>query len=54
VAGYSLGSMIAGRLLCCPWVSAAALCGTGSYCVAGEDPDMEEGFPDVARCFSEG
>jgi pimeloyl-ACP methyl ester carboxylesterase len=54
VVGYSLGSMIAGRLLGFPWVSAAALCGTGSYFVEGEDPDMEEGFLDAARCFSEG
>ena len=36
VVGYSLGSMIAGRLLGLPWVSAAALCGTGSEFVEGE------------------
>ncbi|MFY9930918.1 MAG: alpha/beta fold hydrolase [Streptosporangiaceae bacterium] len=52
VVGYSLGSMIAGRLLALPWVSAAALCGTGSFHVEGEDPD--DGWDDLARCFSEG
>ena len=52
VAGYSLGSMIAGRLLGLPWVSAAALCGAGSFFVEGEF-DLA-GWADVARCFSEG
>ena len=36
VAGYSFGSIIAGRLLALPWVSAAALSGTGSFHVEGE------------------
>jgi pimeloyl-ACP methyl ester carboxylesterase len=54
VVGYSLGSMIAARLLGFPWVSAAALCGTGSYHVEGEDAEIDAGLADVARCFSEG
>lgn len=54
LVGYSLGSMIAGRLLGSPWVSAAALCGSASYFVEGEGPGMEEGLPDAAKCFSEG
>ncbi|HUC22495.1 MAG TPA: alpha/beta hydrolase [Streptosporangiaceae bacterium] len=54
VVGYSLGSMIAGRLLGFPWVSAAALCGTGSYHVEGESADLDAQRADVARCFSEG
>jgi pimeloyl-ACP methyl ester carboxylesterase len=54
VVGYSLGAMIAGRLLGVPWVSAAALCGTGSHVVEGQNPDLDEGFADAARCFSEG
>jgi len=37
IVAYSLGAMIAGRLLASSWVSAAALCGTGSYHVDGED-----------------
>lgn len=53
VVGYSLGAMIAGRLLGLPWVSAAALCGTGSYHVDGEE-DPDYGWADIARCFSEG
>jgi pimeloyl-ACP methyl ester carboxylesterase len=53
VVGYSLGSMVAARLLGFPWVSAAALCGTASYSVEGED-DLQDGWTDVARCFSEG
>jgi pimeloyl-ACP methyl ester carboxylesterase len=52
VVGYSLGSMIAGRLLGSPWVSAAALCGTGSFLVEGEF-DLAE-WVTIARCFSEG
>ena len=52
VVGYSLGSMIAGRLLGMPWVSAAALCGAGSRMVEGEE-DLA-GWADLARCFSEG
>jgi len=52
VVGYSLGSMIAGRLLGSPWVSAAALCGTSSYLVEGEEDLV--GWADFARCFSEG
>lgn len=52
VVGYSLGSMIAGRLLSLPWVSAAALCGAGSFFVEGE-LDLA-GWADLARCFSEG
>ena len=44
--------MIAGRLLSLPWVSAAALCGTGSHFVEGE-LDLA-GWADIARCFSEG
>jgi pimeloyl-ACP methyl ester carboxylesterase len=52
LAGYSLGSMIAGRLLGSPWVSAAALCGAPSYFVEGED-DLQF-MADWARCFSEG
>jgi pimeloyl-ACP methyl ester carboxylesterase len=54
VVGYSLGSMIAGRLLGFPWVSAAALCGTGSYHVEGESADIDAELADVATCFSEG
>jgi pimeloyl-ACP methyl ester carboxylesterase len=54
VVGYSFGAMIAGRLLSLPWVSAAVLSATGSFHVEGEDPDIEEGWPDLARCFSEG
>ncbi len=54
VVGYSLGSLIAGRLLSFPWLSAAALCGTSSSCVEGEDPELEEGYAAVARCFAEG
>jgi pimeloyl-ACP methyl ester carboxylesterase len=53
LVGYSLGSMIAARLLGFRWVSAAVLCGTGSYFVEGEE-DLEDGWADVARCFSEG
>ena len=52
VVGYSLGSMIAGRLLGLPWVSAAALCGTGSFFVEGE-LDLAW-LADLARCCSEG
>ena len=52
VVGYSLGSMIAGRLLDLPWVSAAALCGTGSFLVEGE-LDLAW-LADLARCCSEG
>jgi|SRR6516165_3613547 pimeloyl-ACP methyl ester carboxylesterase len=52
VVGYSLGSMIAGRLLGLPWVSVAALCGAGSFFVEGEF-DLA-GWADIARCFSEG
>ncbi len=52
VVGYSLGSMIAGRLLSLPWGSAAALCGAGSDFVEGE-LDLA-GWADIARCFSEG
>jgi len=52
VVGYSFGSMIAGRLLGLPWVSAAALWGTGSFFVEGEfDLAM---WADIARCFTEG
>jgi pimeloyl-ACP methyl ester carboxylesterase len=55
LAGYSFGSMFAGRLLALPWVSAAALSGTGSFHVEGEeDPDPEGSWDDLARCFSEG
>jgi pimeloyl-ACP methyl ester carboxylesterase len=54
VVGYSFGSMIAGRLLGFPWVSAAALCGTGSYHVEGEGADLDAQHADVATCFSEG
>jgi pimeloyl-ACP methyl ester carboxylesterase len=54
VVGYSFGAMITGRLLSLPWVSAAVLSGIGSSAVEGEDPDMREGWPDLARCFSEG
>lgn len=53
VVGYSLGSMIAGRLLSLPWVSAAALCGTDSSLVEGKE-DLSDGWADLARCFSEG
>jgi pimeloyl-ACP methyl ester carboxylesterase len=53
VVGYSLGSMIAARLLAFRWPSAAVLCGTGSYFVEGED-DLEDGWADLARCFSDG
>ena len=52
VVGYSLGAMIAGRLLGSSWVSAAALCGTGSFHVEGVD-DLAW-LADLARCFSEG
>lgn len=52
VVGYSLGAMIAGRLLGSSWVSAAALCGTGSFHVEGDD-DLAW-WADLARCFSEG
>jgi pimeloyl-ACP methyl ester carboxylesterase len=52
VVGYSFGAMIAGRLLGSPWVSAAALCGTGSFMVEGEW-DLAE-WAEIARCFSEG
>jgi pimeloyl-ACP methyl ester carboxylesterase len=55
VVGYSLGAMIAGRLLSFPWVSAVALCGTASAHVEGEeDSDMDEWLADVVKCFSEG
>ena len=52
LVGYSLGSMIAGRLLGLAWVSAAALCGTSSFHLEGE-LDLAENA-DLARCFSEG
>jgi pimeloyl-ACP methyl ester carboxylesterase len=52
LVGYSLGSMIAGRLLGSSWVSAAALCGVDSSFVEGED-DLQF-MADWARCFSEG
>jgi pimeloyl-ACP methyl ester carboxylesterase len=52
LVGYSLGSMIAGRLLGSSWVSAAALCGTDSSFVEGEG-DLQF-MADWARCFSEG
>jgi pimeloyl-ACP methyl ester carboxylesterase len=54
VVGYSRGAMIAGRLVGFSWVSAAALCGTGSHVVEGQNQDLDEGFADAARCFSEG
>ncbi len=54
VVGYSLGSNIAGRLVSSSWVSAVALCGTGSYVVEGEYPEVDEERADVAKCFSEG
>jgi pimeloyl-ACP methyl ester carboxylesterase len=53
VVGYSFGAMIAGRLLGLPWVPAAALCGTGSYHVEGEE-DPDDVWGGIARCFSEG
>jgi pimeloyl-ACP methyl ester carboxylesterase len=53
VVGYSFGSMIAGRLLGRPWVSAAVLSGTGGDLVEGsENPYVD--WDDLARCFSEG
>jgi pimeloyl-ACP methyl ester carboxylesterase len=53
VVGYSFGSMIAGRLLGLPWVSAAVLSGTGADLVEGfENPPVD--WSDLARCFSEG
>jgi pimeloyl-ACP methyl ester carboxylesterase len=53
VVGYSFGSMIAGRLLGLPWVSAAVLSGTGPDAVEGfENPYVDWG--DLARCFAEG
>jgi pimeloyl-ACP methyl ester carboxylesterase len=52
VVGYSLGSVIAGRLLGSSWESAAALCGTVSFHVEGEEDLV--GWADLARCFSEG
>ena len=54
VVGYSFGAMIAGRLLSLPLVPAAVLSGTGSFHVEGEDPDLQEGWADLAKCFSEG
>jgi pimeloyl-ACP methyl ester carboxylesterase len=54
LVGYSLGSMIAGRLLGSSWVSAAALCGTDSSFVEGEADPQDGWFADWARCFSEG
>jgi non-heme chloroperoxidase len=52
VVGYSLGAMIAGRLLGLPWVSAAALCGADSFFVEGQE-DLAT-WADIARCFAEG
>lgn len=53
VVGYSLGAMIAGRLLGQPWVSAAVLSGVGSYWLEGEQ-DLQDGWADLASCFSQG
>jgi pimeloyl-ACP methyl ester carboxylesterase len=52
VVGYSLGAIIAGRLLGLPWVSAAALCGTGSFHVEG-DEGLLAVLTGLAKCFSE-
>lgn len=49
--GYSFGAWISCHLLSDPWVSRAALCGVGSSCVEGEDPEFDESTTTMAECF---
>jgi len=49
--GYSFGAMISFHLLADPWVSRAALCGTYSGHVAGEDPEFDKSAVIMAECF---
>jgi pimeloyl-ACP methyl ester carboxylesterase len=54
VVGYSLGAMIAGRLLTASWVATAALCGAASDHVEGEDQPLLDALAIGAQCFIEG